>query len=40
MSDGCSETAERFGRDAEGLEWAERLPVQDYKELLAGTGPC
>ena len=27
---------EHFGRDPEALEWAERLPVQDYEELIGG----
>jgi hypothetical protein len=27
---------EHFGRDAEALEWAEHLPVQDYEELMGG----
>ena len=27
---------EHFGRDPEALEWAARLPVQDYEELLGG----
>lgn len=26
----------RFGRDPEAIEWAERLPVGDYEELLRG----
>ena len=27
---------EHFGRDPEALEWAARLPVQDYEELIGG----
>ena len=27
---------EHFGRDAEAIEWAQRLPVADYDELLRG----
>ena len=27
---------EHFGRDLEALEWAERLPVQDFEELIGG----
>lgn len=28
---------EHYGRDPEALEWAERLPVQDYEELMGGS---
>ena len=28
---------EHFARDLEAREWAERLPVQDYEELMGGS---